>query len=127
MQRCIQTNSMSKRTVHLSLHSFTPELKGRIRDADVGILYDPRCLGEMQFALKLQRNLKKQAHLRVRRNYPYKGCSDGMTRYLRTKFPQSKYIGIEIELNQVFLSSNRASGVAEMLVWAINESVTIES
>ncbi len=36
----------------------------------------------------------------VRRNYPYRGNADGFTTYLRKKYPGSKYIGIEIEINQ---------------------------
>ncbi len=30
-----------RRVVHISSHSFTPVLDGRVRNADIGLLYDP--------------------------------------------------------------------------------------
>ena len=27
--------------IHLSSHSFTPELDGKVRKADIGLIYDP--------------------------------------------------------------------------------------
>jgi hypothetical protein len=36
----------------------------------------------------------------VRRNYPYVGYSDGLTTYLRTRFDDRQYSGIELEINQ---------------------------
>ena len=41
-------------------------------------------------------------NLVVRFNYPYKGISDGFTKYLRTRFTGKQYIGIELEVNQKF-------------------------
>ena len=38
--------------------------------------------------------------LKVRRNYPYTGKSDGFTAYLRRRFPPAAYLGIELEINQ---------------------------
>lgn len=91
--------------LHLSLHSFTPILKGHKRNADIGILYDPSRKQEKQFAAKLQDSLREQMGLRVRRNYPYRGRSDGVTTWLRKKYTQAQYLGIEIELNQAFFIS----------------------
>ena len=45
-------------------------------------------------------------NLRIRFNYPYLGISDGFTSYLRKKFNQKNYVGIELEVNQKFLSDN---------------------
>jgi len=45
--------------------------------------------------------------LRVRRNYPYRGSADGFTTYLRTCFPPFRYLGIELEVNQRFVRSDR--------------------
>ena len=36
-----QAVSRGQRVVHISSHSFTPELDGKVRGADVGLLYDP--------------------------------------------------------------------------------------
>ena len=36
----------------------------------------------------------------MRRNYPYKGYADGLTTYLRTRYPDPRYRGVELEVNQ---------------------------
>ena len=36
----------------------------------------------------------------MRRNYPYAGKGDGLTSYLRRRFPPGAYVGIELEVNQ---------------------------
>ncbi len=91
--------------LHLSLHSFTPEWRGRKRNADIGILYDPARSQETAYANELQRQLQERSGLRIRRNYPYRGRSDGMTRRFRRQYPQSRYLGFEIEFNQALLTS----------------------
>ncbi len=45
--------------------------------------------------------------LKVRRNYPYTGKSDGFTAYLRRRFPADVYVGIELEINQKHVSNQR--------------------
>ncbi len=88
-------------TIHLSLHTFTPVLDGVERKADVGILYDPSRTVESNSAERLKKHLKEQIDgIRVRRNYPYKGISDGLTAWLRKKYSYAVYCGIEIEINQ---------------------------
>ena len=90
-----------EKVIHLSAHSFTPELDGEERDADIGLLYDPARPGETELARRWQAALKDAApELRVRRNYPYRGKSDGFTAYLRRRFPAEAYVGIELEINQ---------------------------
>jgi predicted N-formylglutamate amidohydrolase len=93
-----------RRVLHLSVHSFTPVLAGRRREADVGLLYDPSRRFERALSLALQRSLRKLSPgLRVRRNYPYRGVTDGHTTALRKVFPVSRYAGIEIEVNQAIV------------------------
>jgi predicted N-formylglutamate amidohydrolase len=89
------------RLIHISSHSFTPELDGEVRDADIGLLYDPARSGEVDLCRRWQTSLNTQApSLTVRRNYPYTGKSDGFTAYLRRRFPADTYVGIELEINQ---------------------------
>lgn len=89
------------RVVHVSSHSFTFILNGAERQADVGLLYDPARPGEASFAKLWQAALKTLApQLKVRRNYPYTGTSDGFTVYLRKRFSAENYIGVELEINQ---------------------------
>ena len=90
--------------VHLGIHSFTPVLGNVVRNADVGILYDPAREAECRIADTLIREIKARApELRIRRNYPYRGTSDGLTTALRQKFGEA-YAGIEIEMNQALLA-----------------------
>lgn len=100
--------AQGKRVIHISSHSFTPELDGEIRNADIGLLYDPARAGEVELCHRWQTQLKAQApDLKVRRNYPYTGKSDGFTAYLRRCFPADVYVGIELELNQKHVSNQR--------------------
>ncbi|WP_290742779.1 N-formylglutamate amidohydrolase [Fibrobacter sp. UBA4309] len=88
--------------VHLGIHSFTPELNGKVRNADIGILYDPARPQERAYAQVIKAEIKRlYPAMKVRFNYPYKGTSDGLTTTLRKKFGP-RYVGIEIEINQKF-------------------------
>lgn len=90
-----------RRVIHISCHSFTPQLDGETRGADVGLLYDPARPGEVALCRRWQASLKAQAPgLKVRRNYPYTGTADGFTAHLRRRFPANAYAGIELEINQ---------------------------
>ncbi len=92
-----------KRVLHVSLHSFTPVLDGHIRNADIGLLYDPRRQAEKCFALLLQHALQPATKRRIRRNYPYRGAADGLTTALRRSFKPCDYLGLELEINQALL------------------------
>lgn len=83
---------------HISVHSFTPVLDGEIRNADIGLLYDPSSERERDFCQRLQALLGERGW-RVRRNYPYLGTADGHTTALRRQFGAG-YAGVELELNQ---------------------------
>lgn len=90
-----------RRVVHIASHSFTPVLDGAERNADIGLLYDPARRGEAELCRRWQARLRALApELKVRRNYPYTGKSDGFTAYLRRRFPADAYIGVELEINQ---------------------------
>lgn len=96
-----QTIARRGLAIHLSSHSFTPELDGKQRNADIGLLYDPARPGETALCEHWQRTLKSCApHLKVRRNYPYAGVGDGQTRSLRSRLSAATYLGIELEINQ---------------------------
>jgi predicted N-formylglutamate amidohydrolase len=95
-----------KRVIHISSHSFTPVLDGIVRQADIGLLYDPARGDETAFCHACLLSLKARAPaLRVRRNYPYRGKSDGFTASLRRRFKADDYLGIEIEINQDIVHS----------------------
>jgi predicted N-formylglutamate amidohydrolase len=92
--------------VHLAAHSFTPVLNGRVRDFDVGLLYDPGRQREVTFVEAWRTALASTAPwLRVRLNAPYRGASDGLTTALRQRLPPARYAGIEVEANQELLAT----------------------
>ena len=101
--------SRARRVIHISSHSFTPELDGEVRRADVGLLYHPGRQGEIELCARWKTSLAAFAPgLTVRRNYPYAGKGDGLTSYLRGRFPPDAYVGVELEVNQdIVLSASR--------------------
>ena len=99
-----------RRVVHVASHSFTPEMNGVVRQADVAWLYDPRRAGEGVFAGQWLAALRqRRPDLQLRRNYPYQGKCDGLMSLLRKRHAPTQYIGIELEANQRFAM---AGGVA---------------
>ncbi len=89
------------KVIHLSSHSFTPELNGKVRNADIGLLYDPARPYEVALCEQWKLALKAHApELSVRRNYPYEGKGDGLTSWFRQRLPPDTYMGIELEINQ---------------------------
>jgi len=108
-----------RRVIHISCHSFTPELAGKVRDADIGLLYDPARPGEADLCERWKASLKARApELKVRRNYPYAGKGDGLTAYFRMRLPPGEYVGIELEVNQrhVFRAGRHWRGVRDAIV-----------
>ena len=104
-----QMIARGQRVIHISCHSFTPELDGKVRDADLGLLYDPGRPAEAGLCRRWRVALKEYAAaLRARMNYPYTGTADGFTVYLRRRFPGSQYLGIELEINQKHVHESAA-------------------
>ena len=91
------------KVLHISVHSFTPELDGKVRTADVGLLFDPARKHEKELCERWRVEILRRAPgLRVRMNYPYKGSSDGLPTALRKRYGKGDYSGIELEVNQKF-------------------------
>jgi len=108
-----------ERVLHLSVHSFTPVLAGKIRNAEIGLLYDPRRPAEKSLAREWAQRLRvHEPSVRVRLNYPYKGISDGHTTRLRKLFGE-RYLGFEIELRQDWLAQNQPESIARLLAQSL--------
>jgi len=120
-RRVRQAVPRGRRVIHISSHSFTPDLDGKVRSADVGLLYHPGRHGEVELCARWKAALAAFApQLRVRRNYPYAGKGDGLTSYLRLRFAPDAYVGIELEVNQsIVLAAGRR--------WTVLRSVLIDS
>lgn len=115
-----------RRVIHVSSHSFTPVLDGEERNADVGLLYDPARPDEAELCRRWQAMLEAGAPaLKVRRNYPYTGKSDGFTAYLRRRFPPAEYVGIELEINQkhVFRGGRPWQAVRRQVIEALTRAL----
>ena len=114
------------RLIHISSHSFTPMLDGAVRNADIGLLYDPSRPGEMELCRRWQSRLKLLAPgWKLRRNYPYTGRSDGFTAYLRRCFPADVYVGIELEINQkhVLKGGRHWRALREHVIEALRQAI----
>lgn len=114
-----QSVSRGRRVIHISSHSFTPVLDGKVRSADVGLLYHPARHGEAELCARWKSTLAELApQLRVRRNYPYAGKGDGLTAYLRRRFAPGAYVGIELEINQsiVVAGGRRWTALRSLLI-----------
>jgi predicted N-formylglutamate amidohydrolase len=95
--------------LHVAVHSFAPVLRGRPRRTDLGLLYDPARPAERALCARWRALLRRaDPTLRVRRNYPYRGRSDGLTTALRRHTPARQYRGIEIEISQRLATSSLA-------------------
>lgn len=107
--------------LHIAVHSFTPSLNGNKRNADIGLLYDPKRPLERSFCKAWRNELTGvDDSFTVRMNYPYSGTSDGLSTSLRKAFPARQYAGIELELNQkLFASPVMFKRVAKMLAESI--------
>ena len=104
--------------LHVGVHSFAKRVGGKDRNCDVGLLYDPSRSEERALCARWKATLRMlDPDLRVRRNYPYLGKTDGLTTYLRTKFSAREYVGIELEVSQDRLTTPKERRrVAEAIV-----------
>jgi predicted N-formylglutamate amidohydrolase len=113
-----------RRVVHLAVHSFAPVLDGEVRRADAGLLYDPGRPAERDLCRRWRAILGGlDPALQVRRNYPYRGSADGLTTWLRRRFPDRAYAGVELELNQALLVGERARGRRRRLIGVLAASL----
>jgi predicted N-formylglutamate amidohydrolase len=94
--------------IHFSVHSFTPVLDGQVRNAELGLLYDPSRPAERELARQMAEAYRQaERSLPVRFNYPYRGVADGHTTTLRRSLGD-RYVGIEIELNHGSFFADKA-------------------
>lgn len=113
--------AMGHRVLHLAVHSCTDELNGVKRELELGLLFDPARLFEVEITGDVRAWFDLHAKdYRLRFNEPYLGTDDGLTSFLRTCFPDRAYAGIELEFRQGFLSDESASiALAEATATAI--------
>lgn len=108
--------------LHLSLHSFTPVLYGKVRAMEIGLLFDPANPWEAACCDFIRGSLQHSLPaIRVAFNEPYKGVDDGFTTSLRKAFLSGEYAGIEIELNQKLIGTRLWEDMEEALVDSVRD------
>jgi predicted N-formylglutamate amidohydrolase len=113
-----------RRAVHVAVHSFTPAIDGEVRNADVAILFDSRLSREAELARRWGTLLRRAApELRVRYNYPYRGCTDGLATWLRQRHSAARYLGFELEVNQALAVGPGWRGLGEALAESLAEAL----
>lgn len=106
--------------IHLSIHSFAPVVEGKIRQCQIGLLFDPLREEEVKLTKGWRLDLINRG-FNAKNNYPYKGTSDGLISHLRRKY-QKGYVGIEIEVNQDMIKDEtNAHWIAQELHKTIEE------
>lgn len=101
LHRMIEGNGY---VVHLAMHSFPLYRNHKPRRTDVGLVYDPSREEELDLAIEWYEEMYDEIPwLRVRRNYPVRGRRDSLIRAFRQEFPESRYLGLEVHLNQAWL------------------------
>lgn len=110
--------------LHLTFHSFTHELYGKVRPP-IALLYDGSNHRERTFSAHWQKLLKRRMGLTVRRNFPYRGHTDGQTTYLRRIFANRPYLGICLELNQRDLQNGCGPEWLDPMVETFQEALGI--
>jgi predicted N-formylglutamate amidohydrolase len=106
-----------RRVVHVGVHSFAPHVRGEVRRADLGLLYDPGRASEVELCRAWKGSIQAlDPTIRVRRNYPFLGKANGLVTHLRRRFGADQYIGVELEINQALLTERGAERRLEGLV-----------
>jgi predicted N-formylglutamate amidohydrolase len=112
--------------LHVSVHSFTPVWQGVRRRADIGLLYDPQRPSERLLCSAWKDALRAVApELRVRRNYPYRGTSDGFSVALRQSLRSARYACVELEINQALLQEPGGRAIARAISASLAPLVAI--
>lgn len=95
------TIAAGRHVLHVGVHSCTDELDGRVRELEVSLLFDPDRVSEASVCEAWSGELARlEPAWRLPFNEPYKGIDDGLTTWLRGKFPADAYAGVEVEVRQ---------------------------
>jgi len=110
--------------IHISVHSFTPVLRGEKRTADFGLLFDPtRDLEREICTIWLEWLKAYRPDMVCKANYPYLGASDGHTTAMRRSFGRFRYLGIELEFNQKLPLAENAEAYARWVTKSLTRAL----
>lgn len=98
-----------RRVLHVGVHSCTDELDGHVRELEVSLLFDPDRPSEDAVCHAWNTELAMlEPTWRLPFNEPYKGTDDGLTTWLRSRFPSDAYAGVEVEVRQGLIAGMNA-------------------
>lgn len=109
--------------VLVSVHSFTAVRDGVRRSAEIGLLYEPARSIERDLCAAWKRALAAAASVRVRRNYPYRGTSDGFSVALRKLLADKPFACVELELNQTYLHRAGTRKAAHLINTTLDQAL----
>jgi predicted N-formylglutamate amidohydrolase len=110
--------------LHVASHSFTPVLRGEVRNCDIAFLYDPARRGEVGFVDAWSAALHAAApELTQRRNFPYRGTSDALVTHLRRRHRDDRYAGVELEVNQKHAGGRNWRALVDVLAATLAAAV----
>lgn len=105
-KRIQQQIAEGHQVLHLALSSFPKEKKGEPINVDIDIAYDPHRLAEKELAARWLESLHAQTDWHIRRNFPLRGCADGITTWLRHRFTAEDYLGLGVAFNEHLLDTD---------------------
>ncbi|MBL0375314.1 N-formylglutamate amidohydrolase [Rhizobium sp. KVB221] len=116
-----ERNTAERRTVLVTIHSFTPVYKGVARDVEVGILHD----ADARLADQMLEHAKRRGQFVTRRNEPY-GPADGVTHTLKLHGLANGLLNVMIEVRNDLIKDEAGQRVvADFLAGVIRESLSI--
>ena len=115
VEACTRVGARGATIVHVAVHSFDPTLSPDRDGVAMGVLYDPKRPLERAIG-PAWAHAMSTAGLPTRRNFPYRGATDGLTTWLRRRFVATRYAGLELELSQAWSTSARARARALPIV-----------
>lgn len=106
---------------HLSVHSFTGEFQGQVREMSMGVMLDPGRILERYVADHLLDALVARGVNAVE-NQPYDGRADAIVTAFRPEMGDRSYAGIEVEVSQNHLDEIGDLGrrLLEAVRWLID-------
>lgn len=114
------------RVLHVGVHSCADELDGHIRELEVSLLFDPDRPSEDIVCQAWNTELALlEPTWRLPFNEPYKGTDDGLTTWLRSRFPSDAYAGVEVEVRQGLIAGvNARRHVGDALANALRAALS---
>lgn len=98
-------------TLMVTVHSFTPNYRGQLRDVEIGILHD----SDSRFADAMLSRAGQHTNMIVRRNDPY-GPEHGVTHTLKTHAQSRGMLNVMIEVrNDLLETADQQVAIAQML------------